>query len=137
MLRESAELARKTFVAQLAGWRTVVDLSRLSLLRRRFDDAGIGIDIVAWDDLAAFSDDEVDYAFRVTKALGARALSTGISAGAPRGATAGKPQLFVGSHGHEAIGAVEFEAPSRGGFIGANRTSATGSPEATGRHCRS
>ena len=99
------------------------DLGRLSLLRRRFDDAGIGIDIVKWDDLAAFSDDEVDYAFRVTKALGARALSTEISAAGPRrlAPAAGKHQLFVGFHGHEATGAVEFEAAFRAGeFIGAN-----------------
>lgn len=68
----------KTFAAQLTGWRASVDLSPLGGFRRQYEDAGVHIEIVKWDDLARMTDEELDYAFRVSKALGARALSTEI-----------------------------------------------------------
>ena len=123
VLKGSFELARKTFAAQLARWRRSVDLARLAPLRRQFEDAGVAIEILKWDDLAAFNDDEVDYAFRAARALGARAVSTEISsAGATRLApAAAKYQLLVGLHGHQSSGAADFEEDFRAGaFIGAS-----------------
>ena len=81
------------------------------------------IEIVKWDGLSEFTDDEVDYAFRAAKALGARALSTEISAAGARrlAPAAGRHQLMVGLHGDEATDAADFEAAFRvGEFIGAN-----------------
>jgi hypothetical protein len=123
VLQESFELARKTYKAQLARWRGAADLARLAPLRRQFDDAGVRIEIVRWDDLAAFTDDEVDYAFCVSKALGARALSTDLSGSGPRvlAPAAGRHEMFVGFHGGEGTGAAEFQtAFAAGAFIDAN-----------------
>ena len=123
VLEESFELARRTFAGQLARWRTSVDLARLAPLRRQFEVAGVAVEILEWEDLAAFTYDEIDYAFRVAKALGARALSTETSsAGARRLApAAAMHQLRVGLHGHESAGAADFvEAFRAGAFIGAN-----------------
>ena len=51
--------------------------------RRKFDDAGIALSIIKWDGIFAMADDEVDYCFQVSKALGATALSPEISIETP------------------------------------------------------
>jgi sugar phosphate isomerase/epimerase len=107
----------------LRDWRASVDLVPLVHLRRQYEDAGVQIEIVKWDDIAAMSDPEIDYCFRVATLLGARAISTEIS---PEAASrlapfAEKHQMMVGLHGHASTGAAEFErAFGRGRFIGAN-----------------
>lgn len=123
VVRESYEQAQKTFAAQLAAWRGTIDVGRLAAFRRQYEDAGVRIEIVKWDDLARMTDDELDYAFRVSKALGARALSTEISAAGPGrvAAVAHRHQLLVGFHGHASTGAAAFEeAIAQGEFVGVN-----------------
>ena len=123
VLRDSLELAKKTFASNLRSWRASVDLARAAALRRRYEEAGVRIEIVKWDNLGAMADEELDYAFRLTKALGGRALSTEISAaGPPRLApVAERHQMFVGLHGHASTGAAQYDAAFRHGpFIGAN-----------------
>jgi sugar phosphate isomerase/epimerase len=123
VLRESYEQAQKTFAARLAEWRASADVGRLAAFRRQYEDAGVHIEIVKWDDLARMTDAELDYAFRASKALGARALSTEISAaGPPRVAPfAAQHELMVGFHGHASTGAAAFEeAIAQGEFVGVN-----------------
>ncbi len=123
VLQESLELAKKSFAAGLRSWRASVDLAPLAAFRQQYEEAGVRIEILKWDDLGRMSDEEVDYAFRVSRALGARALSTEISAEGPRrlGPAAEKHGLFVGFHGHASTGAAAFEeAFGHGKFNGAN-----------------
>jgi sugar phosphate isomerase/epimerase len=123
VLRESFELAQKTFAARLADWRAAVDLAKLTAFRRQYEDAGVRIEIVKWDAIDRMDEREIEYAFRVSKALGARALSTEISAVGPRRLApfAEQHQLVVGFHGHASTGASAFEeAFTHGPFVGAN-----------------
>jgi sugar phosphate isomerase/epimerase len=123
VLRESYELAQRTFAGQLADWRASVDLAKLAAFRRQYEDAGVRIEIVKWDAIDRMGEREIDYAFRASKALGARAMSTEISAIGPRRLApfAESHQLFVGFHGHASTGAAAFEeAFTHGPFVGAN-----------------
>jgi len=123
VLKEAAAQAKQTFASQRRTWRGSVDLAPLARLRQQYESAGVLIEIVKWDDLAVMSDEELDYAFRVSRALGARALSTEISAAGPRriGPVADKHQLFVGFHGHASTGPAEYAATfEHGRFVGAN-----------------
>src|SRR5690606_1222681 len=102
-------------VATLRKWRESASLEKARELRRLYDDAGVAIEIVKWDGIFNMSDDELDYVFQLSKALGAKALSTEIS-NTPEstrrvGQFADKHQLFIGYHGHARTGAAEYAAP--------------------------
>ena len=79
--------------------------------RKKFEDAGVLIEIVKWDGIFAMSDDEVDYCFQVSKALGAKALSSEMSLdGAKRvGQFADKHKMQIGHHGHATTTDADFE----------------------------
>ena len=80
--------------------------------RKKYNDAGVLIEIVKFDGIYAFTDQALDYAFELAKALGARAISTEIARGRARsgsGEFADKHKMMVGYHGHEATGPEDWE----------------------------
>jgi sugar phosphate isomerase/epimerase len=103
--------AQRADAAETRKWRLSVSLADVSQFRAKFEAAGVRIEIVKWDGIYAMSDDEVDYCFQVSKALGARALSTEINVDETRriGQFADKHQLPIGYHGHAATTAAMFE----------------------------
>lgn len=90
--------------AQVAQWRKSAPMDRVKLFRHKYEDAGVLIQIVKVDGIFKMTDDEVDYAFALAKALGGRAISTEISHEdkdlAHLGKFADKHQFMVGYHGH-------------------------------------
>ncbi len=101
--RAAAEATRK--------WRTSASLDKAKEFRRKFDDAGIALSIIKWDGIFAMADDEVDYCFQLSKALGATALSTEISIEDTKrmGQFADKHKMPIGYHGHATTSAADFE----------------------------
>jgi len=89
---------------QLWNWRKSVSMDRVTEFRKKYEAAGVLIEIVKVDGIFKMTDDELDYAFALAKALGGRAISTEISnkdADLKRaGQFADKHQLMVGYHGH-------------------------------------
>jgi sugar phosphate isomerase/epimerase len=87
-----------------AKWRTDVALDRVKEFRKTYETAGVLIEIVKVDGLFKMSDGELDYAFALAKALGARAISSEISHQDEElkriGQFADKHQFMVGYHGH-------------------------------------
>jgi len=94
----------KSKAEQLAQWRKSVSMDRVREFRKKYEDAGVLIEIVKVDGLFKMTDDELDYVFALTKALGGRAISTEISnqeGDLKRvGQFADKHRLLVGYHGH-------------------------------------
>ena len=99
----SADVLRK--------WRATVSMDRVKEFRRKYEDAGVQIDIVKYDGIYTMSDDEVDYCFNLAKALGAQALSTEIAEEGPKriGQFADKHKMKVGYHGHGATKPEHWE----------------------------
>jgi sugar phosphate isomerase/epimerase len=107
----SAVELRSQPVEQFAGGRPA-SMDKAKAFRRKYEDAGVRIEIVKFDDVYQESDSTIDYFFDLTHALGARALSCEISlkdgrgAGAPGldierfGRFADKHRIMVGYHGH-------------------------------------
>lgn len=106
------EAAQKAAAEETRKWRMGVSLDRVKAFRKTWDDAGVLIEIVKWDGIFDFSDDELDYAFQVSKALGARALSSEITIGKTKriGQFADKHKMQVGYHGHTAVTPAIWEA---------------------------
>ena len=94
--------AQKAAQEALRKWRLASSLGGFESFKKKYADAGVKIDIVKFDGVDSMSDDELDYAFHIAKALGARF----ITCEPPRSATkriagfATKHKLMVGYHGH-------------------------------------
>lgn len=109
----------------LRKWRGSVSMDRVKEFRARFEKAGVLIQIVKVDGIFKMTDDELDYAFMLAKALGGRAVSSEISRKDEDlkriGRFADKHQLMVGYHGHAATTPEHWEtAFSLAKYNGAN-----------------
>jgi len=123
----------------LRAWRLAAPLPRAADVRRRYEDAGVAIQIVKYDGIFDFADDELDYAFTLAKSLGARAISCELPIGREDGAKrlgqfTDKHELMIGFHGHTkmtpAIWEQAFTYANHNGanldlghFVGGNKTS--------------
>jgi sugar phosphate isomerase/epimerase len=131
--KNRAEIAQQT-----RDWRKTVSLDRVKDFRAKYETAGVAIEIVKVDGIFGMSDEEIDYAFALAKALGGRAISTEIShkeADLKRvGQFADKHQFMVGYHGHATtkpehwetgFAAAKFNGANvdLGHFIAGNNTS--------------
>jgi len=110
---------------KLREWRKSVSMDRVKEFRKKYEDAGVLIEIVKVDGLFKMTDDELSYAFTLARTLGGRAISSEISnkdADLKRvGQFADKHQLMVGYHGHATTTPEHWEkAFSLAKFNGAN-----------------
>ena len=112
--------ARKKAADDIRKWRVSAPMDKAKTLRKKFEDAGILIEIVKVDGILSMPDDVVDYEFTLAKALGARAISTEITHVDPKapvsplpekrlGTFADKHKLMVGYHGHAETGPKEWK----------------------------
>ena len=97
--------------AELAKWRASATLDKAKAFSKMYKNAGVSIDILKFDGIFGYPDPVVDYAFKLAKAVGARAISTEIAEDGPQrlGTFADKHDLMVGYHGHEATGPEAWE----------------------------
>ncbi len=65
----------------LLDWRLSASMDRFKVLRKMYNDAGVNIHIVKFGDIgnANMPDEQIDYYFRVAKALGARGITRELS----------------------------------------------------------
>lgn len=110
---------------QLRQWRTSVAVDRAAAFRKKYEDAGVKIEIMKVDGIFNTSDAELDYIFGLGKALGARALSTEISKKDEDhqrvGQFADKHKMMIGYHGHATTTPEHWEkAFSLAKYNGAN-----------------
>ena len=97
---------------EIRAWREKVSIDKAREFRDQYERAGVLIQIVKFDRVPQMSDGELDYAFRLGKALGARALSCEISKPdtARIGKFADKHQMWIGYHGHMETSDADWEA---------------------------
>lgn len=110
---------------KLAEWRKAVSLDRVAEFRKKYETAGVLIEIVKVDGIFKMSDGELDYVFALAKALGGRAISTEIARKDEElkrvGQFADKHQFMVGYHGHATTKPEDWErAFSFAKYNGAN-----------------
>jgi sugar phosphate isomerase/epimerase len=101
-LTPEQEAARKQAADDLQKWRLALSMDRVKTFRKKYEDAGIPIDIVKFDGINTMPDDVVDYCFNLAKALGARHLSCEIPVSRTKrlGEFADRHKMMVGYHGH-------------------------------------
>ncbi len=98
----------------LREWRLSVSMDKFRGIRKKFEAAGIDLRILCFNMTQAITDEEIDYAFQMAKALGAKAISstTQVSVSKRIAPFADKHKMMIGFHGHDASGDPnEFATP--------------------------
>ncbi len=100
--KKGASASRTDAVKAHEKWRLARPMSAFKDFRKKWEDVGVKIQIVKWDDINTFTDDELDYCFNMSAALGAHALSCEIPVSQTKriGEFATKHKMMVGYHGH-------------------------------------
>lgn len=119
-------------------WRKTAPIDQAKEFRKKYESAGVLIEVVKVDGIFKMSDDELNYAFNLAKILGARAISSEISKKDDElkrvGEFADQHKLMVGYHGHaettpahweKAFSLAKFNAANVdiGHFVAGNNTS--------------
>jgi sugar phosphate isomerase/epimerase len=108
-LTPEREAARVAANEALRKWRLAQSMDGFKQFRKKYEDAGVLIEIVKYDAIDKFTDDEVDYCFQVAKTVGAKAISCEIPLSQTKrlGEFAAKHKMMVGYHGHTNITSPE------------------------------
>ncbi len=75
-LTPEQQAAQAEEAKKLSDWRLSLSQDKIKEFRKKYEDAGILIQILKVDNFNSFSDDVTDYFFTVAKNLGAHAIST-------------------------------------------------------------
>jgi sugar phosphate isomerase/epimerase len=96
-------------------WRLSAPMEKFEALRTMYRDAGVGIHIVKFGDIGnkEMPDGQIEYYFRVAKALGAKGITREISEEAARrlGPVADRHGIKVAFHNHMQINATTYDGP--------------------------
>jgi sugar phosphate isomerase/epimerase len=112
------EAAQRAAAEELRKWRLSLAPDKFKSFRKKYEDAGVHIDIVKLDpfgDIDQLTDAEIDYFFEMTKTLGARIISCEppVSKTERIGKFADKHKVMMGYHGHTEMKDPEhFGSPS-------------------------
>lgn len=101
-IRGKATPEQQAALAVLNKWRLGLSMDKVKGFRKKYEDAGVLIQIVKVDGIDTMPDDVVDYFFTVVKTLGAKALSCEIPLSRTKwlGEHAARHKVMVGYHGH-------------------------------------
>ena len=103
---------KKVTPEEMRKWRASVQVDRAAAFRKKYEGAGVAIEIVKYDGIYTMADEEVDYCFNLAKTLGARAISCEIDLKHTErlGQFADKHKMMVGFHGHAATTPAHWES---------------------------
>ncbi len=107
--RESYNSARKEAQEKQKEWRISNNMEKYKELRKMFNDAGVNIHIVKFAP-AGWSDEEIDYAFKAAKVMGAKGITNEIGDEACKrlGKFAEKHDMYAIYHNHGQPGQPGF-----------------------------
>jgi sugar phosphate isomerase/epimerase len=98
----------------LRKWRMSTSPETFKAVKKKFSDAGIDLQILCFNQRMTATDDEIEYAFQMAKALGVKAISSSSTVSfAKRVAPfADKHKIMWGGHGHSNVNdPEEFATP--------------------------
>jgi len=110
----------------LLEWRLSAPMDKFRALRKMYNDAGVNIHIVKFGSIGngGMSDGEIDYYFKVARALGTRGITRELSEEAAQrlGPFADKHEIMIGFHNHTQLTPTTYDGPilSHGKYLGIN-----------------
>jgi sugar phosphate isomerase/epimerase len=99
------QAAQQTAQDELRKWRLATSPATFKAVSKKFADNGIEIALLCYNMGRTIADDEIEYAFQMAKALGAKAISTTTQVSVSKRVApfADKHKMMVGFHGHSNI----------------------------------
>jgi sugar phosphate isomerase/epimerase len=100
---------RKAAADELRSWRLAASMDSVKAFRKKYEDAGVKIEIVKVDAIDTFTDEEIDYMFGLARTAGATAISCEIPLSHTKrlGAFGEKHKMMIGYHGHTDVTSPE------------------------------
>jgi len=97
--------AQRTAQDELRRWRMSTSPATFKAVTKKFADKGIVVALLCYNMSKTIADDEIEYAFQMAEALGAKAISTSTQVSVSRRVApfADKHKMMVGYHGHSNI----------------------------------
>jgi sugar phosphate isomerase/epimerase len=98
----------------LTDWQKATTPEMFEKVRKQYDDAGVKIEILCYNMGRNITDDEIDYAFRMAKALKVKAMSSSSTVTIAKRVApfADKYKITWGGHGHDNVAdPEEFAKP--------------------------
>jgi sugar phosphate isomerase/epimerase len=97
--------AQRAAQEELRKWRMSTSPATFKAVSRKFADNGIELALLCYNMGRTIADDEIEYAFQMAKALGAKAISTSTQVSVSKRVApfADKHKMMVGYHGHSNI----------------------------------
>ena len=95
---------RKAALEKIAQWRTTTNNGTWKGVARKFENAGIDLALLCYNMQDSMSDDDIEYGFRMAKALGVKGITTSTTLTMAKriAPIADRHKLLVGYHGHDA-----------------------------------
>jgi len=121
-LSKEKKAAYDKYQKDIRTWRYSEEtMNKYKALKKKFNDAGVNIHIYKWQ--AGNSDEELDYSFKVAKALGAIGITTEIGEEACKtvGAAAERAGMVAIFHNHMQYGNEDFDVDALLALNPANR----------------
>ena len=121
-LSDEKKEALAKYPEELKAWRNSEEtMNKYAALRKKFNDAGVNIHIYKWE--AGRSDEELDYSFKVAKALGAIGITAEIGEESCKrvGAAAERAGMVAIFHNHAQFKKENFDVDALLALSPANR----------------
>ncbi len=105
---------QRQYLESMKKWRMSTSAGTFHAVRKQFDDAGIDLRILCFNQRMNATDDEIDYAFQMARALGVSAISSSSTVSFARRVApfAEKYKMMWAGHGHDNVNdPEEFATP--------------------------
>ena len=95
--------AQRARAEEMRKWRASVSMDKFKDVRKKFTDAGIDVHLLCFNMRDNNSDDDIEYAFQMGKALAVKALTTSTTVTMSKRIApfAEKHKMLMGYHGHD------------------------------------
>jgi sugar phosphate isomerase/epimerase len=95
---------RRAAMAKLADWRKSTGTNTWKNVTKKFNDAGVDVQLLCYNMNDNMTDDDIEYGFAMAKALGVKGITTSTTLTMAKriAPIADKHKLLVGYHGHDA-----------------------------------
>lgn len=97
------QAARDEALAKLASWRTSTSADTWKAVRKKWNDAGVDVELLCYNMRDAMKDEDIEYGFMMAKGLGVKGITTSTTLTMAKriAPIAEKHKLLVGYHGHD------------------------------------
>ncbi|HLX44128.1 MAG TPA: sugar phosphate isomerase/epimerase [Bryobacteraceae bacterium] len=100
-----AEARQQPRAVEMRNWRLAASMDKFAEIRKKINAAGIDVAVLCFNMGEAITDEEIEYAFKMAKAVGAKAISTSTRMMVAKRVApiAESHKMMIGFHGHDNV----------------------------------